>query len=284
MSKRNDPHSPANLVTEDYEYIFAEVNHIDGVPGWVLRLGDFGLEMSRRIHSDDTMGRGTHQCHHCGARLNYFAVLEHKPTGKLIVVGETCLDNRFERSTADFQKLRKQAELDRAKMRIKKAVAAFVDANPDLAFMADKDHEHTNGFVADVSRKLRLYGELSERQVEAVRKSIVRDAEYAARKAQEAADRAAEELSPVIEGKQQVSGEVLSTRWQDSDFGSVKKMLVKDDRGFKVWGTVPSNILDTEKGDRVVFSATITKSDDDESFGFYKRPTKAINLTEKEEA
>lgn len=282
MSKRNDVHSPANLVTEDYEYILSADNSPDMGPGWVLQYGDFGLEVSRHLARTDRLGRSVHQCHHCGARIRYFAILKHVPTGDYIAVGETCLNDRFELATVEFHKLRKAAELDRQQQRIKKAVAAFVEANQDLAFMADKTHEHTNGFIADVSRKLRQYGELSERQVNAVRAAIIRDAEWAARKEQEEAARAAEIMVPVIEGKQQITGEVLSLKWQDSDFGSTLKMLVKDERGFKVWGTVPRSI-DPERGDRVVFSATITKSDRDESFGFFKRPTKAILLSKKAE-
>src|SRR5690606_14631886 len=83
----------------------------------------------------------------------------------------------FCRATADFQALRKKAQLDREAQRIKAAIAAFVEANPDLAFMADKAHEHTNDFVADVARKLRRSGELTERQIEAVRRAVARDAE-----------------------------------------------------------------------------------------------------------
>jgi hypothetical protein len=51
-------------------------------------------------------------------------------------------------------------------------------------------------------------------------------------------------------------------------------MLVQDDRGFKVWGSVPSNLYDA-KGRSVSFSAAIQPSEDDDKFGFFKRPTKA---------
>ena len=69
-------------------------------------------------------------------------------------------------------------------------------------------------------------------------------------------------------------------------------MVVKDDRGFKVYGTVPQAIIDEAvprphslgaqvwdyevlKGQRITFSATVQASDDDDKFGFFKRPTKA---------
>ncbi len=82
---------------------------------------------------------------------------------------------------------------------------------------------------------------------------------------------------PVKEGRYEVQGEVLSTKWQESDFGGSLKMLVEVD-GFKVWGSVPSALGPLERGDRVAFTATVEASSDDKSFGFFKRPTKARRL------
>jgi hypothetical protein len=52
-------------------------------------------------------------------------------------------------------------------------------------------------------------------------------------------------------------------------------MLVRDDRGFKVWGTVPSSLPNTDRGDKVTFTASVERSNNDETFGFFKRPSKA---------
>lgn len=275
---RIDAHRPAVLVTEDYEYVFAEVNHLEGAPGWVLRRGDFGMEMAQWISRTDHLERGTHQCHHCGARLNYFAVLRHLPTGDAVVIGETCLENRFELASSEFHKLRKMAELDRAKCRIRTAVQAFCDQNPDLAWMANNDIDagpetsRNNDFVQDVARKLRKYGELSDRQISAIRAAIVRDAERTAQKAVEM-----EDAEPVPTGRIVVTGEVVSTKLQESYYSDTWKMLVRDDRGFKVWGSIPA-ALDVERGTRVQFTATLEPSADDQFFGFFKRPAKASVL------
>ena len=83
-------------------------------------------------------------------------------------------------------------------------------------------------------------------------------------------------------GRQAFAGEVLATKWKDTDFGPVYKMLVQDDRGFKLWGSVPKNI-DPGRGERVAFMATVEPSRDDSRFGFFKRPTKAIILDTEEE-
>ena len=80
--------------------------------------------------------------------------------------------------------------------------------------------------------------------------------------------------APVIEGRIVVSGNVLAVKVQEGYYGWEQKMLVRDDRGFKVWGTVPS-CIEPERGNRIEFTATVNKSDKDETFGFYKRPSKA---------
>lgn len=76
-------------------------------------------------------------------------------------------------------------------------------------------------------------------------------------------------------GRLVIEGVVLSKKSQESAYGTSWKMLVEGD-GWKVWGTVPESIFwEVEKGVRVRFTATVEASEDDEAFGFYKRPTKA---------
>ena len=105
---------------------------------------------------------------------------------------------------------------------------------------------------------------------------------------------------PESDERIQITGTVISHRFQESDYGETHKMLVEDDRGFRLWGTVPRSIEggDTlgyredgypiyepslDDGDRVTFSAKVERSRDDESFGFYKRPTKAEVIGRVEE-
>lgn len=91
----------------------------------------------------------------------------------------------------------------------------------------------------------------------------------------EAVRRADQPCVPVVVGKGvTVEGEVLSTKTIDGDYGVTYKMLVLDERGFKVWSTIPSAI-DVERGDRVRFVANVDVSHDDPCFGFASRPRKA---------
>ena len=138
----------------------------------------------------------------------------------------------------------------------------------------------TNGFAQSLQDALSQYGKLSPAQGAAVLKIIDRNI---AKKAEWAAKRAAEvaEAEAIVDGKQVITGEVMTVKQQEGYYGDTLKMLVRDDRGFKVWGTVPSSLSDaaheaetTVNGSRVRFSANVTASEDDNKFGFYKRPTK----------
>lgn len=98
--------------------------------------------------------------------------------------------------------------------------------------------------------------------------------------------------APCPTGRTVVEGTVIKVTWQDNDFGGRLVWTVADDAGYLVWGSVPSALnVTTATGDeapdgyhgvgaRVRFTATLTRSDRDETFGFAKRPAKAEILAE----
>lgn len=57
-------------------------------------------------------------------------------------------------------------------------------------------------------------------------------------------------------------------------------ITVADDRGFTVWGTCPRAISQVRVTDVVQFDATVERSDRDETFGYFGRPSKATIVTE----
>lgn len=68
-----------------------------------------------------------------------------------------------------------------------------------------------------------------------------------------------------------IAGVVLKMANKETDYGVRTVMTVLDDRGFKVWGTVPKDIT-VEVGDRLTFVADLQQADGDPYFGFFKRP------------
>lgn len=138
-------------------------------------------------------------------------------------------------------------------------------------------------FSADMLRAFEQYGELTPRQESAAWRGLDRMLERAARDAA----RPAESAGPT--GTQQVRGEVLSTRIDEGYAGkSVKKMLVLDDRGFRVWGTCPAALAYGEdgfrfpqlRGRRVQFTANLTakQGSTDLTFLIAKNPRDAVLL------
>jgi len=122
---------------------------------------------------------------------------------------------------------------------------------------------------------------LSDRQLAGAFKAALFAIAKADRDAARLAEKAEQEAAkrPVVTGKITIVGTILTTKWVDgytTYSAPTLKMLVLDDRGFKVWGTVPSKLNCEEyEGARVQFNANVERSDDDECFGFFKRPSKA---------
>lgn len=286
MPTRSDVHSPANLVTEDYEYLFCGDNQ---APGFLVNV-DMTWWHSITNFAPELQERHIHQCHHCGAHIRYFALLRHVPTGYAIAVGETCLENRFERATADFQRLRRQAQLDREQQRIKTACAEFLDANDDAeiheALTRDSDlsvfpglDAYAVGTITDIRRKFWTYGNISEGQINFIKRLIAQGAERLARQAEQDA----ETKVPAPVGRVTFEGVVVSRKWKDSDYGGGFKITVKvtEPNGvWLAWVSEPSSI-ETERGDLIKLTATLTRSDN-AHFAFGKRPSKAMILEHAE--
>ena len=137
-------------------------------------------------------------------------------------------------------------------------------------------------FIANMRDALHEWGRLTENQEAAVRKAMAR-----AEKREVERNAEWEAAADCPEGRVEVTGVIISTDIRDTSFGMQWKMLVRDDSGFKVWGSIPSKLHEPAeedgqfvtgqelKGKRVSFTAAITPSEDDQKFGFLKRPTKA---------
>ena len=274
---RNDVHRPAELVTENYSHVITFDNNPGG-DDWTPsehahRVKEIALKAIEAEPRAATWQRGIWQCHHCGAHIRYGAVLRHV-NGEAIAVGETCLENRFERATGEFHALRKQAQLDREKQRIVNARREWREEYPQAAWLDDETAVEAvgNGYIWDLHRKLRLYGSLSVRQVDAAARVVEREK-------QRAAERAVDDARTWIaarQGRVEVEGTVLARKVRDTDWGVTVKLLLRVDEesgSWKLWVTEPRALGDpAERGDKVRLRAGVERSDDDESFAFGSRP------------
>jgi hypothetical protein len=103
-------------------------------------------------------------------------------------------------------------------------------------------------------------------------------AERAARKAREDELKANATPVPITSERITITGTVVGTKVVESyQFGTSYKLIVLDDRGFKVFGSCPKALpgrLTDQLGKRITFQAKVERSTDDELFGFYSRPTR----------
>lgn len=275
---RTDIHRPSSTDFDPQSYDF--LGCVDFAPEY----GDGGARVQAVDRLIAVGGRfAAHQeiarCGHCGTHIRYAALLLHTESHEAIWVGETCLDNRFELTKDEFQALRKAASLHRERTRKADRIAALVDAHPLLADLTYYQVTGQSGssFVSDIADKLLRYGELSERQVAAVERALRREIEQRDRRAAERAQQEAT-ATPAPTGRTRVTGEIVSIRTQDGYWGTEIKVLVRDDRGFKVWTTLPAAIGDSDKGERVSFTATLKVPGDDQFFAIGSRPAQATVL------
>ena len=171
----------------------------------------------------------------------------------------------------------------------------------------DSSNVEKDAFIYEMATVLRWEGKtrpFSEKMIAAVRRSMERRAAAAAEA----------EANPAPTGRQVVTGVIASAKVKESEFGIAYKILVKDDRGFKVWCSLPkaqTNEASDEfqelikergssrydfgpecwflgvdgvstgvKGRRITFTATLDPSADDKSFAFGSRPSKGAWLAE----
>lgn len=261
------------------------------------------------------------RCDHCGARYTYAVWYLHKRTQEVIAVGRQCSANRFGAEDWTLKASRIAARLSREKILvdleaalpevfryIEKATRIYPSrwvkddfkehpSDPDYYVSLDSfpTGQPTKTY-ADVpkialgilSAEASLFGAFKKSIREKVLDVEKLSAAYA--KLQTAYERMvvkinADLLKPkaeVPEGRVVIRGKVLSTKSVETDFGFTEKMTVEDDRGFRVFGSVPSGLKYDEagnwvgelKGRSVEFSAAVERSERDPFFGFYKRPTK----------
>jgi len=132
-----------------------------------------------------------------------------------------------------------------------------------------------NNFVKDVLGRAEKFGSVTAKQIAAVAKVVKSDEAYALKNKERLA-----RMTPMKDGKGEVIGEVISLKQQENNFNYgrsyIHKMLVEDFRGYRVFGSVPSFLLDEEVkvGDFVKFEAKLRQKE--LGFGFYSYPKNSV--------
>lgn len=230
----------------------------------------WGYESAKAAAPKDSRFAKKGTCDHCGAWFLYGCAYKNVDSGEVAIVGHICAANYLGLTGHEYRDKRLREAVKRVRSRAK-ADARYVLLAPNRRESLEFDHYISR----DLKRNFRKWGALSLKQW-ALAKKLPADA--ARREAAKAAEPVAKPLpDELLDGRATFSGVVLGTKYEENMYGTTLKMLFLDDRGFKLWGTVPA-ALDGGKGDRVKFDAAAEASNDDPCFGFFKRPTKAETL------
>lgn len=296
---RDDIHRPADIIPANYWFV-EEFYQGSSEEMWDCYKAEHQFldnELGSPWHESDKLFDGNYKtkgtCDHCGAHFAYGVVYKHEPTGEYICVGHICASNTMMPGADEAERkvLLKKKEAKRLKKVAENRAAreAFLKEHPGLEEELQFDHY----IVRDIASRFQDYCKISDKQIELVRK-IIREApeKEAAAKARDELKAKAEDV-PLTDERVVIKGEVISVKEKMNDYTGYTdwKVTVQDERGFLVWGTLPSALESqwgdrddgyygeiqamAQKGDVITFAARLTRSDKDPKFGFFKRPTKA---------
>lgn len=296
---RTDSHRLSKFQPEAYDYLFSySLPSMGGAPGYnvallnAVRTGEtqsepeYGFENgypvitgSRPVVSPwgkvPFFKGGTGGCDCCGAWFIHGSVYRHRESGEAIKLGHICCQKagiytNDEWQAAYREKIRRMRASLRDRIALLGGLRIWARENRDLLDLLKVDHKITRSMRSKLITTGAKWG-LSEKQVDLLKKL-----------AEDAANPKPEEVkiaAPKTDERIRVEGTVVSIKEHESDYGFKLVMTIKvetDEGVWITWGTVPNSIIDeVERGAKVAFMAKIVVSDRDESFTFFKRPTKA---------
>lgn len=168
------------------------------------------------------------------------------------------LDDHNAKLEAKRAEKKKAAEEARESERLE-----VVAKNTKAAGVRALNFKTENAFILDIQAKAQKYL-LSQKQVEALKNAISRE--------RERAQQAKHAIWPT-EGRQEITGEVVSIKLKDGFYGPSLKMMIQCG-GYRLYGTCPSALQDCGVGARVTFTATVEPKE--AGFGFFSRPAGGV--------
>lgn len=283
---RTDPHTPSRIVPADYgfcdyfgSYRVPYEHDVDGGPLYET-YGDGAAAAYLDGPQVETPWRGhLFNCDVCGAHYIHGATFVYSETGEYVSMGQDCAEKYLAVSKlTDKQRGTRAGRVGRQRV-TRRRMRDALRVTPGLGKLLKLDHPIAQDIRAHFIRS----GRVSEAQVNLLRKIEPEVAAYVAQREARAAEVPAD--VPVTDERVKIEGVVQSIKWRrdeysyDESAGTFKMTVrVKTPVGvFRVWGTCPdAKVNDIERGSIVEFMCRVVPSDDDSSFGFFKRPTKLV--------
>ncbi|TWU13339.1 hypothetical protein CA54_21740 [Symmachiella macrocystis] len=321
--ERTDVHRPSVIDPADYQFIAVEYDRTDdpGEVAMLAEQRRILWEFMQRTGAMYSRHRHGGNCHVCGAHCLYTAAFWHQPTNTLIRTGFDCAEKLDMGDPDIFRTFRKtigdalQRKAGKAKAQallteLGLSAAWEIYTGPDWTWHDcgkwSAKHQAQLAIDSRIGRIKRLvanvirFGDIPEFAEKQLRELLEIGFDYEAElqfRRQQLADRL-----PAPAGKVEIVGTLQSIKAVFSQYGETIKGTIETAAGWKTFGTIPRAILDDlhaagliAHGDfgeiwlrksatvGVRFTATVTPSDRDEYFSFFKRPTKpACEITEAE--
>lgn len=299
-------HRKANIVPENYEYIgslylgyseeaaedyeasgeysylvenIRKIYALDYDPGTFT---GFILGVERDPTREWVLGESA-RCGTCGASLFHVVVFNHKDKRiGPVAVGRDCAKD-FYASSEEEMKVRRAIDKAEAERVAAMSIEAWTEFLAEHEGFAEALRLYGDHYIlTDMAARGKRYGDVSAKSmdlaIKIAKEETIRDRE--ALLAEAITEAAGDEPVPVTSERIEFTGTIIKRYWKNTDYGDKLVMIFVDDRGFKIWGTVPTKVWDTEVGDRLRFAATVEASETDPAFGFFKRPTKAEILSD----
>lgn len=288
--KRTDCHKPSSINPEDYEYVAQEFyprDHFEMLSPLVES------ERARiRAHMERTGGdysRHEHggNCMVCGnANAIYTVLFYHAKSNTYVRMGQDCAEKcdmgdagafrAFKQGVDDFNMLQKGKRKAEAILRADGLERAWAIYNVESKLKYGRPYAEEA--IDDIVSKLIRYGSISDNATKLIRTLLEKIDGRAEAEAKRKMEK--EAAAPCPSGRVKITGEIVSVKDVETDFGTTTKIVVKTPDGWCCYGTMPAG-LGVNMGDSVEFTATLAPSDKDPKFGFYKRPAKAKALSGK---
>lgn len=293
---RTDAHRPSAINPADYEFVACDYygGGLEG-QGFLMDRQAFQAHM-KATGAKYAEQENTGTCYICGARASYVAKYHHLPTNSYIVTGMDCAEKLGIGEPGAFKSFRKRVkegmELGRRHRRAEVTLGEHGLAAAWAIWMGNPQGTHNlpreESTIIDIVGKLIRYKDISPGQINFLRSLLERIANRPVAAAKQAAEYAAAQPVPQTTDRVKVVGKIVSTKSVDTPYGTIRKMLVVTDAGYKVYGTVPAFFMNEVsktgehclRGFRVEFEARLERSNNDEKFGFFSRPTKP-NILER---
>lgn len=306
-SARTDIHRPSASEFDPARYELVNVYYLGPSVEGMREERLFDAQVAKLEGQGYRRGGNPGGCGHCGANIMYVALMIRPDVQEWIIVGETCLDHRFSSTKAAFGRMRAKVTAARKEAKIVKAYRELCAAYPVVTYASYASNIASAGIgdigglfamiviynrdgapvtfgtlsgkswalnkITEMHASARRYGTLSEKQIAFLTKLMAElDEAHTA-----LATREPEPEVPAIKaGRYLITGEIVSTKWQDNSFGGGSlKMLVVAANGQRFWGTAPAALDGELKGRMVSLTGTVKRSDKDAGFGFYARPAGA---------